>query len=147
MAELENLERQMKYRELLRDVMWLMDDEEEDEAADAEWEQLRTANPEHFKVAVFHAGARLHMQEADAIETGQAYGDESPDSLRHLAVDQIAYAWDFAEELGDDGLVEEVLKDARINGEVYEEAKERLESLRKSIVDALGASRNQGRIT
>ena len=121
----------MKYRFFMLDVMHSMDDDYEDENADAEWEQLRTSNPEHFKVAVFHAGAMLHMQEADSIETGQAYGDESPDSLRHLAVDQIAYAWDFAEELGDDGLVEEVLKDARSNGEVYEEAKELLEGVRK----------------
>ena len=131
----------MKYRFFLLDVMRAMDDDYEDENADAEWEQLRTTNPEHFKVAVFHAGANLHMRDADGIEAGEAQGDESPDNLRHLAADQFAYAWGFAEELGDDDLLEEVLKDVRSNGEVYEEALELLKSLRKSIVDALGASR------
>ena len=120
----------MKYRFFLLDVMYLMDDDYEDENADAEWEQLRTSNPEHFKVAVFHAAAMLHNQEADAAEAGQAESDESPNSLRHLAANSFAYAWGFAEELGDDDLVEEVLKDARSNGEVYEETVEQLEGVR-----------------
>ena len=124
----------MTYREFLWDVMYSMDDDVDDAEGEALAERLRTKNPQHFKVAKFHAGAVLHLDEADAKEAGEEFDSpESPDELRHLATESLAFAWGFAEELGDEVLVAEVLKDAKRNGEVYETVVARLEGVRQHL--------------
>ena len=124
----------MEYREFLWDVMYSMDDDIDDEEGEALAERLRTKNPQHFKVAKFHAGAVLHLDEADAKEAGEEFDSpESPDNLRHLAAESLAFAWGFAEELGDNDLVEEVLKDAKLHAEVYEATKAQIEGVRKHL--------------
>lgn len=133
-AELKALEARMKYREFLWEVMYSMDDDVDDAEGEALAERLRSKNPQHFKVAKFHAGAVLHLDEADAKEAGEEFDSpESPDELRHLAAESLAFAWGFAEELGNDHLVEEVLKDAKRNGEVYEAVKAQLKGVREHL--------------
>ena len=133
-AELKALEARMEYREFLWDVMYSMDDDIDDEEGEALAQRLRAKNPQRFKVAKFHASAVLHLGEADAKEAGEEFDcPESPDSLRHSAAESLAFAWGFAEELGDEVLVAEVLKDAKRNGEVYEATKAQIDGVRKHL--------------
>ena len=123
----------MTYRELVRDLMECLNDGYDDDEGDNVWERRRAENPRLFTVANFHARGLLHLQEANDKEAGERDCDESPEGLRHSAAEEFAFAWGFAEELGDEILVAEVLKDAKRNGEVYEATKAQIEGVRKHL--------------
>lgn len=137
-AETKAMEARMKYRGLLNDILDCLDGEIDDDDGDALWSQLRAKNPRLFDIANFHARGLLHIQEADTIEAREASGAESPSSLHHLAAGSFAQAWAFAEQLGDDDLVAEVLRDAKSNAAVYAEAKAKLAGARDVVKEMRG---------
>ena len=127
-AELKALEARMEYRDLLQEAInWINSESEDGESL---VERRPDQNHKLVKVATFHAHGYLHMQEADAVETGDTDETEILSNLRHLAAESFAVAWAFAEELDED-LVDEVLKDAKRDAAVYRATKERLEGVRK----------------
>ena len=132
-AELKALEARMTYRELVRDLMECLNDGYDDDEGDNVWERRRAENPRLFTVANFHARGLLHLREANDKEAGERDCDESPEGLRHSAAEELAFAWGFAEELGNEVLIAEVLKDAKRNGEVYEAVVARLEGVRQHL--------------